>query len=281
METIICNFYGEEDVSEAKTLIHQYYETVIGPRPGRQNRGTKTLKEKEVSDILDAMKKLDESGPQRPVIFVAINLINLPPVSPKHQISTTIPMNLAHNVSNLETQVSELMAGQQQLMEMMKTVHVVSDKQALHKEDSPQTTGQRKTLAPPSEVEQVKQTFASTVAAPTAPMDISRDQKRTHEWVKVQRNHDKNRRNAKFGSRNSDHLDFKANPRRHEFVVFNAPNGCTLDKVKSYIMENDVDVLDIKRLSKEEWNSQSFYISILFKDEPKVCEPDFWPQNIG
>ena len=90
------------------------------------------------------------------------------------------------------------MAGQQQLMEMMKTVHVVSDKQALHKEDSPQTTGQRKSLAPPSEVEQMKQTFASTVAAPTAPMDISRDQKRTHEWVKVQCNHDKNRRNAKF-----------------------------------------------------------------------------------
>ena len=79
------------------------------------------------------MKKLDESGPQRPVIFVAINLINLPPVSPKHQISTTIPMNLAHNVSNLETQVSELMAGQQQLMEMMKTVHVVSDKQGYTK----------------------------------------------------------------------------------------------------------------------------------------------------
>ena len=44
LETIICNFYGEEDVSEAKTLIHQYYEIVIGPRPGRQNRGTKTLK---------------------------------------------------------------------------------------------------------------------------------------------------------------------------------------------------------------------------------------------
>ena len=96
-----------------------------------------------------------------------------------------------------------------------------------YKEDSPQTTGQRKTLAPPSEVEQVKQIFASTVAVPTAPMDISRDQKRTHEWVKVQRNHYKNRRNAKFGSRNRDHLDFKANPRRHEFVVFNAPNGCT------------------------------------------------------
>ena len=53
LETLICNFYGEEDVSEAKTLIHQYYETVIGPRPGRQNRGTNTLKQKEVSDYLN------------------------------------------------------------------------------------------------------------------------------------------------------------------------------------------------------------------------------------
>ena len=179
-----------------------------------------------MSDKFDAIKKLDESGPERPIIFVTINLINLPPISQIHQISTTFPLSLAHNVSNLETQVSELMAGQQQLMEMMKTVHVVSDKQAPHKEDSLQT------LAPHPEVEQVKQTFAAAVAVPTVPMDISRDQKRTHEWVKVQRNHDKNRRKAKFGNRNSDHQDFKANPRRHEFVVFNAPNGCTLEKVE-------------------------------------------------
>ena len=178
-------------------------------------------------------------------------------------------------VTYLETQVSELMTGQQQLMEMMKPVHAVSDKQASHEEDSQQT------LAPHPEVKQVKQIFAAVVAVLTAPVDISRDQKRTHEWVKVQRNHDKNRRKAKFGSRNSDHLDFKANPRRHEFVVFDAPNGCTFEEVKSYIKDNDVDVLDIKRLSKKEWNSQSFHISILFKNEPKVCEPDFWPQNIG
>ena len=49
-----------------------------------------------------------------------------------------------------------------------------------------------------------------------------------------------------------DHLDFKANPRRHKFVILIAPNGCMLEKVKLYIMENDVDALDIKRLAKEE-----------------------------
>ena len=36
-------------------------------------------------------------------------------------------------------------------------------------------------------------------------------------------------------------------------------------------MENDVDVLDIKRLSNEEWNSQAFYISILLKTNRKKC----------
>ena len=51
---------------------------------------------------MDAMKKLDESSPQRPVIFLAINLINLSPVSQKLQVSTTIPMDLVHNVSTLQ-----------------------------------------------------------------------------------------------------------------------------------------------------------------------------------
>ena len=73
---------------KTKTLIHQYYETVIGPRPGRQNRGTKTLKQKVVSDILYALKKLGESGSERPIIFVAINLISLPPISHSYEFGS-------------------------------------------------------------------------------------------------------------------------------------------------------------------------------------------------
>ena len=42
-----------------------------------------------------------------------------------------------------------------------------------------------------------------------------------------------------------------------------------------------MDVLDINRLSKEEWNSQSFYISILFKNEPKVCDQTFGHKTLG
>ena len=80
LKKIISDFYGDEDVSEAKTLFHAHYEDVVGPKPARQKRAadTKTLKEKEVSDILEAMKKLDERGSIRSVKFVAINLTNLP-----------------------------------------------------------------------------------------------------------------------------------------------------------------------------------------------------------
>ena len=53
-------------------------------------------------------------------------------------------------------------------MAIMKTVHVVSDKQAPHKEDSQQTSRQHQKLAPPPEVQQVKQIFAAAVALPTA-----------------------------------------------------------------------------------------------------------------
>ena len=84
---VIYRFYGEEDVSIAKNVIYKYYEEVIGPRPARQNRGVKTLKEKEVEDIMDAMKKIDESGNGRRVKFVALNLTNLPSIGDQSEIN--------------------------------------------------------------------------------------------------------------------------------------------------------------------------------------------------
>ena len=77
---VICRFYGKEDVSIAKNAIYGHYEEVIVPRPAGQNRGMKTLKEKEVEDIMDAMKKIDESGNDRRVNLLHLNLTNLPSI---------------------------------------------------------------------------------------------------------------------------------------------------------------------------------------------------------
>ena len=55
----------------------------------------------------------------------------------------------------------------------------------------------------------------------------------------------------------------------------------TTDTVKSYIVDNGVDVLDIKRLSQEEWDTQTFYISVRYDDLSKVSDADCWPEHIG
>ena len=80
IQNTLLTFYCDDDISEAKTMLHHHYEDVIGLRPSRQNRGTKSIKEKDVTDILDAIKKLDESNTARNVKFVALNLSNLPPI---------------------------------------------------------------------------------------------------------------------------------------------------------------------------------------------------------
>ena len=80
IQNTLLTFYCDDDISEAKTMLHYHYEDVIGLRPARQNRGTKSIKEKDVTDILDAIKKLDETNTVRNVKFMALNLSNLPPL---------------------------------------------------------------------------------------------------------------------------------------------------------------------------------------------------------
>ena len=87
--------------------IYEHYEEVIGPRPARQNRGMKTLKEKQVEDIMDAMKKIDESGNDRRVKFVALNLTNLPSIRDQSAADNN---NVHNRVAILEIQMAELLA---------------------------------------------------------------------------------------------------------------------------------------------------------------------------
>ena len=74
---------------------------------------------------------------------------------------------------------------------------------------------------------------------------------------------------------------FKVNPRRHEFVVFNVPRGTEVDIVKQYIASNNVDAMDIVRLSKDDWSNQSFRVCVSYDHIEKVKVSDIWPENIG
>ena len=280
---VIYRFYGEEDVSIAKNAIYEHYEEVIGPRPARQNRGVKTLKEKEVEDIMDAMKKIDESGNDRRVKFVALNLTNLPSIRDQSAADNN---NVHNRVAILEIQMAELCASK---VSEVTVKPCRSEPVAIANKPLPM----RRDL-PPARPHvpawKVADNTGRIVQRPGEPLPYIQHAAIEPQHVNLQsqpsentewRTQQKKRRPAQYGKRKDDGLAFKAVPRRHECVVFNAPQGCTTDTVKSYIVDNGVDVLDIKRLSQEEWDTQTFYISVRYDDLSKVSDADFWPEHIG
>ena len=126
IQSAILDFYCEEDITEAKTVFHAHYENVIGQRIGRQNRGNKSLKEKEVADILEAMKKLDESGPLRPVKFVAINLTNIPPTQQPASLPVSAPDDVGNRLTALEAQVAELVATKMSMADVARQSYKIN-----------------------------------------------------------------------------------------------------------------------------------------------------------
>ena len=109
-------------MTSLRLRLFQHYADVVGPKPSRQNRGNRSLKEKEVGDIMEAIKKLDESGPARPVIFVAVNLTNLPSIMLPTVLSTSNNRtindddNVRHRLTTLEMQMAEMLAAKSLLL---------------------------------------------------------------------------------------------------------------------------------------------------------------------
>ena len=62
---------------------------------------------------------------------------------------------------------------------------------------------------------------------------------------------------------------------RHEFGVFNVPHDCSVDTSKCYISDTGVQVLDIRRLIKEELNNQVFFITVLQENNPLYLNLNF------
>ena len=71
-------------------------------------------------------------------------------------------------------------------------------------------------------------------------------------------------------------------PRRDQFVVFNVDKSVELYAPKDYINTNKPTMSDMSRLSKEEWNGQSYRILVLENDRGMIVMNNVnWPENIG
>ena len=105
LRTTIDHFYTTDSVVSAKNLLWEHYSEQLLPKKNRTNRGPKTQKEKNLDDIMEAVKILDEKTDDLPVEICAVRLNNLPPRSKPRNTN-----DVANRVTVLESQVVELLS---------------------------------------------------------------------------------------------------------------------------------------------------------------------------
>ena len=277
VQSDVSRYYCDDDVSEAKTQLFQHYDDVVGRKPPRQNRGNRSLKENEVGDIMDAMNKLDESGPARPLVCVAVNLTNLQSIMLPTVLSTSNYQtindddNVRHRLTILEMQMAEMMAAK-----MTSAAYPApKELQTLRKLPSSSEPSLQGAWSRPRQSSQQEPHFIQQPTAQQSPAQLPTSQvdvlgqstagvpPASLVWVRITNSTPENVKDDKYGRRKDGEHPFKAIPRRHDFVVFNVPQDCSVDTSKSYISDNGVQVLDIRRLSKEELSNQSFCVMVL------------------
>ena len=84
----------------------QHYGDSLPSKVNRTSRGTKMSKQKNLEDILEGIKVLDETVDTLPVQCCAINLNNLP-------VKKENPSDIRTRISTLESQMTEMLAFKQ------------------------------------------------------------------------------------------------------------------------------------------------------------------------
>ena len=83
---------------------------------------------------------------------------------------------------------------------------------------------------------------------------------------------------AVYGNKKSDGLKVPA--RKYECVVFNVTTGDKRE-VSKWISDNDVNVMDVSRLSKDDADVHLFKVCVEYKAKDTVLSSDFWPEYVG
>ena len=81
-----------------------------------------------------------------------------------------------------------------------------------------------------------------------------------------------------YGNKKYDGL--KAPARKNECVVFNMTTG-DKSEVSKRISDNDVNVMDVSRLSKDDADAHLLKVCVEYNAKDTVLSSDFWPEYVG
>ena len=90
------------------------------------------------------------------------------------------------------------------------------------------------------------------------------------------------RRQAVYGKRDrGENTGFCGAPQSLDIFVFRCEKEVTCDKVRKFIEDSSIDVLDIKCVSSDEARFHSFCVTVPRNARDSVMDGDFWPEGVG
>ena len=251
---------------------------------------TRRSKVKNIDDILDTIRIINVAYPDKdtlPVVFVAVRTSNLLFVCEK--MSPSRESFVESRLAAVELQMVEVLArptmpiadnARLDNVNYCRIKYGTASKPAPEPNDGHHVQHVVPLASPP--VHESGTQSRSTIA----PITIKQPQQRNHTdnnfmsqagWQTIGVR--KSRRPvAVYFNKKSDGL--KAPARKYECVVFNVTTG-DKSEVSKWISDNDVNVMDVCRQSKDDADAHLFKVCVEYKAKDTMLSSDFWPEYVG
>lgn len=296
IKNTICNFYNEEEIWKAKSLLWETVDNdlLIGKIHARRGSSLKTAHRLNVDDIVVALQKLDEED-NMPV-FYATNFDRIPRFSP----GETDIFAVLDRLNKIEDMLENCKQSTVKNANEISNIKGRDERDVSVRSGNGTTQFQLTSMAPPPHLRDPKlnitskqgSTYSSVVqefpplsaANKTASLSsLNLNQRDSRDDQRKQRNTFSNANRAKqqiiFGNRKDASCTRKKGlVRRAHIKVFNIDDHYTMDEIKADIEAQDVQVMQIERIEN---SVNSFHIAIPLDQKDIVFSADFWPDGIG
>ena len=159
IKKMIMHFYGDDEIVDAKKALWAKKSDILGVYPERKSTGTRHARIPNVSDIFDALKKLDAAN-EMPRI-VAEDLNRIPDRQPEElNLMTVIDRvaQLERTLSKHDETLSSLAIDILEIKERPKTFTEALNSKSTKKDNSEQTKEEDCQTSPPKEGKHINQT---------------------------------------------------------------------------------------------------------------------------
>ena len=295
MKMALLGFYSEEMIHNSKMkLMKLAAETGVDIREvkeTRQNTAGRTAREKEVDDILNIMKQIDENEDANVIEFYAKDVKLMPPASPESGSSNMCLLEVVNNqnqkiaeltdsiarmmviVNNNKQQITDITSSKQSRMRSSDAIREpVQQTQGDAQGERPQHMGAANPGPSQDPVPAVLQEFM-----PAGPRGGKRPNKGATAIANV-----KNKTKPNKGTADSaDSL--QAGPVNFYVQVTNVRPDVTTEAVSTYIEQKtnqSVKEISIEDTSTDGWTTKRFLIKFDIKDTETILDDSFWPSSI-